>query len=106
MIEATDNIHVLHVDDEPDFAEMTASFLENEDNRFSVETATTASDGLALLADNTFDCIVSDYDLVNETGLEFLQTVRETYSEVPFILFTGKGSEEVASAASIVICWI
>lgn len=32
-------------------------------------------------------------------GLEFLQTVREEYPHLPFILFTGKGTEEVASDA-------
>jgi ActR/RegA family two-component response regulator len=32
-------------------------------------------------------------------GLEFLQAVREHYSDLPFILFTGKGSEAVASDA-------
>lgn len=31
------------------------------------------------------------------TGVEFLQTVRERDEELPFILSTGKGSEEVAS---------
>ena len=32
-------------------------------------------------------------------GIEFLETVRGTYPELPFILFTGKGSEQVASDA-------
>jgi PAS domain S-box-containing protein len=34
-----------------------------------------------------------------QNGLEFLQVVRNTHSELPFILFTGKGSEEIASEA-------
>jgi PAS domain S-box-containing protein len=33
------------------------------------------------------------------TGLEFLREVREEYHDLPFILFTGRGSEEVASDA-------
>jgi PAS domain S-box-containing protein len=32
-------------------------------------------------------------------GLEFLQIVREKYPDLPFILFTGQGSEEIASEA-------
>jgi PAS domain S-box len=35
----------------------------------------------------------------DQNGLEFLRTVRETHPELPFILFTGKGSEEIASEA-------
>jgi len=92
-------IRVLHVDDESDFTEMTATFLEREDERFSVETATSASEGLDYIAENQIDCIVSDYDMPSQDGIEFLKTVREEHLNLPFILFTGKGSEEVASTA-------
>lgn len=51
------------------------------------------------LADGRIDCIVSNFDLPNRTGIELLETVRETHPEIPFILYTGMGSEEVASEA-------
>jgi len=92
-------VRLLHVDDEPDFADLTASFLERENDRFEVETATGAEDGLNRLSDEEFDCIVSDYDMPGQNGIEFLETVRENHPELPFILYTGKGSEEVASDA-------
>ncbi|QAU11980.1 PAS domain S-box protein [Halorubrum sp. BOL3-1] len=92
-------IDVLHVDDEPDFADTAAAFLEREDDRLNVETTPSASDGLACLADATFDCVISDYDMPKMDGIEFLETVRKKYSALPFILYTGKGSEEVASDA-------
>jgi PAS domain S-box-containing protein len=95
----SDTIRVLHVDDEPDFAELAATFLEREDDRFEVETATDASEGLAELATATYDCIVSDHDMPGQNGIEFLQRVREEDPDIPFILYTGKGSEEVASDA-------
>jgi len=94
-----DTIRVLHVDDEPDFADMAATFLEREDDRFEVVTAPDAHGGLARLADEAFDCVVSDYDMPGETGIEFLDAVREEYPDLPFLLYTGKGSEEVASDA-------
>jgi PAS domain S-box-containing protein len=96
---SSDSIHVLHVDDEPDFAELTGEFLEREDDRLTVETATNARDGLDRLVNDDFDCIVSDYDMPGQNGIEFLETVREDNPDLPFILFTGKGSEEVASDA-------
>jgi len=78
---------------------MTATFLERENDRFSVETATDADEGLERLVENEYDCVVSDYDMPGNDGIEFLKSVREKYLDLPFILFTGKGSEEVASEA-------
>nr|WP_243641448.1 PAS domain S-box protein [Natrarchaeobius halalkaliphilus] len=95
----SETIRVLHVDDEPDFADLTALFLQRNDERFDVETAASACDGLEYLATHDVDCVVSDYDMAEINGIEFLETVREDHPDLPFILFTGKGSEEVASDA-------
>jgi PAS domain S-box-containing protein len=92
-------VDVLHVDDEPEFAETAATLLEREDERFEVETATSAAEGLDRLADDGYHCVVSDYDMPGRSGIEFLEAVRETYPTLPFILYTGMGSEEVASDA-------
>ena len=92
-------IRVLHVDDEPNFADTAAAFLERENDRFTIETAHSANDGLDRLTTTDFDCIVSDYDIPDQNGIELLETVRTEYPDLPFILFTGKGSEEVASDA-------
>jgi PAS domain S-box-containing protein len=94
-----DSITLLHVDDDPEFAELAAEFLERADDRFTVDTAPSADEGLAQLTRNEYDCVVSDYEMPTASGLDFLETVRETHPELPFILFTGKGSEEVASEA-------
>ncbi len=92
------SIRILHVDDDPKFADLTATFLEREDDRFTVETATSATDGLDRLTEE-IDCIVSDYEMPVTNGIEFLEAVRDEYPDLPFILFTGKGNEEVASDA-------
>ncbi|MFB6210436.1 MAG: response regulator, partial [Halobacteriales archaeon] len=99
QITNTGSISILHVDDDPDFAELTATFLEREDDSITVDIVTSASDGLDRLETTKIDCIVSDYEMPGQNGIEFLQAVREEYPELPFILFTGKGSEEVASDA-------
>ncbi|MBB6644919.1 PAS domain-containing protein [Halobellus ruber] len=99
MGRASNAIRVLHVDDEPDFADLATTFLEREDDRFNTETATSAAEGLDRLSGRTYDCIVSDYDMPGQSGSEFLETVRDEHPDLPFILFTGKGSEEVASDA-------
>ena len=97
--ESPATIAVLHVDDEPGFGELTAAYLEREDERLDVTVATSVDEGLERLDETRFDCIVSDYDMPGQNGLEFLATVRERWPDLPFVLFTGKGSEEVASEA-------
>jgi len=96
---SVDEVSVLHVDDDADFADVAAAMLEREDERLSVTTVTSAADGLDRLADREFDCVVSDYDMPGCNGVEFLEAVREEYPDLPFVLFTGKGSEEVAAEA-------
>ena len=99
MSRTADGIRVIHVDDDPDFAEVTATFLEREDDRFSVATATSAEEAIDRLAADGFDCVVSDYEMPGEDGIDLLETVREREGDLPFILFTGKGNEEIASEA-------
>jgi len=92
-------IRVLHVDDDPEFADLTQTFLAGKHDGFSVETASSAAAGLERLEAREFDCIVSDYEMPEQDGIAFLETVRETHPTLPFVLFTGKGSEEIASEA-------
>lgn len=92
-------INVLLVDDNPAITDLTASFLKREDDRFRIQTATGAGEGLSVINNCHPDCIVSDFDMPEMDGIEFLQTVRKEFSTLPFILFTGKGSEAVASDA-------
>jgi PAS domain S-box-containing protein len=95
----TGTIGVLHVDDDREFADLTATALEREDDRFAVETAPDAGGALDRIEDRSPDCVVSDYDMPGRDGIEFLRAVRDRSPDLPFILFTGKGSEELASEA-------
>ncbi len=95
------SVRVLHIDDYPGMGKVVKAALEQEDDRFTVCTETSAEAGLdRLMGDGeSFDCIVSDYDMPEKDGIEFLSEVREEFPKLPFLLFTGKGSEEVASDA-------
>lgn len=92
-------IRVLHVDDESDFAEVAATSIERRDDRLNIETTTSPRDALTRIRTKDVDCVVSDYDMPSLNGIEFLEAVREEFPELPFILYTGKGSEDVASNA-------
>ncbi|SDY75648.1 PAS domain S-box protein [Halopenitus persicus] len=97
----SERIRVLHVDDQPEFGELVATFLQRVDDRITVVTESSVADGRDRLdaETNRIDCVVSDYDMPGMNGISFLEDVREEHPTLPFILFTGKGSEEVASEA-------
>ncbi|WP_420182661.1 response regulator [Haloarcula sp. KBTZ06] len=98
-VEQSQQCTVLHVDDDPQVGELVEMYLERINDHFNVVTKTSAVAALDFLRTEQVDCIVSDYDMPNTDGLEFLELVREQYQDIPFILFTGKGSEEIASEA-------
>ncbi len=91
-------IRVLLVDDEPALLDIGKIFLERTSD-MQVEPVTNASEALELLSSEPFDAIVSDYEMPGMNGIEFLKAVRKEDSHVPFIMFTGRGREEVAIEA-------
>jgi len=95
----TDTIQILHVEDDPAFADLTATYLRREADQFAVTSVRDPQAAQEHLGESPVDCIVSDHDMPGQTGIEFLRTVRDEFPDLPFILFTGKGSEEVASEA-------
>ncbi|CAI48402.1 receiver/sensor box histidine kinase [Natronomonas pharaonis DSM 2160] len=95
----TDPVRVLHVDDEPGFAPLTAEFLEREHAAIEAETTTDPAVALDRLAESTFDCVIADYAMGGWDGIELLRAVRNRYPDLPFVLFTGEGSEDIASRA-------
>ncbi|MDS0282809.1 response regulator [Haloarcula onubensis] len=92
-------IRVLLVDDQPDLAEVTGLHLENRRDSFEVVLAPDGPTALDRLEATAVDCVVSDYEMPGMDGLELLRAVTEREPSLPFILYTGKGSEEIASEA-------
>jgi len=92
------DIRVLHVDDDEQFGELTASFLRQLGS-FDVTTRTRYESAVSVVDEESFDCVVCDYDLGSHDGLDVLAAVRDRDPDVPFVLFTAKGSERVASDA-------
>ncbi|WP_435064934.1 response regulator [Halobaculum sp. EA56] len=94
-------VHVLCVDDEPGFRDLLARVLTEELDDVTVSTAAAAAEAEAIVADAepSVDCVVSDYDMPDRDGLDLLRSVRDAEPDLPFLLFTGKGDEAVASEA-------
>ncbi len=91
-------ISVLYVDDEPDLLSLGKIFLERK-GEFTVETAISGEAALSLLSENRYDAVVSDYQMPGIDGIALLKMIREKDPVIPFILFTGRGREEIVIQA-------
>ena len=89
---------VLHVDDDFSFLELSKQILEDMGN-FVIDTACSVDEGLKKLEAIKYDAVISDYEMPTKNGLQFLQEIRDQKNDIPFVLFTGKGREEVAIKA-------
>jgi PAS domain S-box-containing protein len=97
--ERTDTVQLLLVDDESDLAEVTALHLQRRRDAFDVTVVTDGPSALDVLETEAIDCVISDYEMPGMDGLELLRAVTDRDPTLPFILYTGRGSEEIASEA-------
>jgi PAS domain S-box-containing protein len=93
-----DTLHILHVDDDVCLLEVSKQILLMENN-FEIENVSSVDEAFQKMEQQTYDAIVSDYEMPQKNGLEFLKEVREQKNDITFILFTGKGREDVAVTA-------
>jgi PAS domain S-box-containing protein len=66
---------------------------------FEIDNACCVDEAFQKLKTGLYDVVVSDYEMPQKDGLQFLKKLREQNNKIPFILFTGKGREEVAIQA-------
>ena len=90
--------HILYVDDEPSLLEIGKLYLERRWG-FTVTTVQSAKEALQHLKLDPYDAIVSDFQMPEMDGIELLQEIRIQYQDLPFILLTGRGREEVVIKA-------
>jgi DNA-binding response OmpR family regulator len=91
-----DTMRVLLVDDDEDMLVVAKRNLEKRDPRLVIATATDGDVALESFRTGRYEAIVADYQMPRMDGLELLRHIRDEDEEMPYILFTGKGREEVA----------
>jgi PAS domain S-box-containing protein len=87
------------VDDDEKLLEVTQRYLNRAEPTLTLITSSSAQEALQILQKNQFDVVVSDYQMPDMDGLELLQKLRGEGNDIPFVMFTGKGREEVAMQA-------
>ncbi len=91
-------LRILHVDDDLCFMEVSKQILTVENN-FDIDTVVSVDEAFKKMEKQSYDAIVSDYEMPLKNGLDFLRELRKKKNEMPFILFTGKSREDVAVKA-------
>ena len=92
-------LKILHVDDNDSLLFVAQRYFEKHAPDFILFQATSANDAFTILEKEQLDAIVCDYQMPVKDGLEFLQELRSSGNQIPFIIFTGRGREEVAIEA-------
>jgi len=98
VLDLNEKIRVLLVDDDRSLLKIAKQCLEME-APLQVDTSLSVEEALKKLDEEKYDVIISDYQMPAKDGLEFLKELRAKDNKIPFIMFTGKGREEVAIKA-------
>jgi len=85
---------ILVIDDEESILNLVAIILRSRG--YEVATASNAQTGLELVSSLNPSLVLLDYMMPGIDGLEALQKIRSGYPDTYVIMFTGKGSEEIA----------
>jgi CheY-like chemotaxis protein len=90
------NRRVLLADDDPDFLDVVAAWLEGDGA--IVVRATSGADLLERLAeDGPFDLVITDVSMPWMSGLHVANAAREAGLDVPFIVVTGLDDAAISS---------
>ncbi|QDT37556.1 ATP-binding response regulator [Stratiformator vulcanicus] len=89
---------ILVVDDVKADRRLVEGLLAAEDD-FESRTASDGADALDVIKDWSPDLVVTDLQMPQIDGLELVTLIKEEFPQLPVILLTGKGSEEIAIEA-------
>ena len=86
-------LYVLALDDEPDQLELMKFFIEDNDPDLVVDTLSNPEEIIEMIKNKPYDCILADYAMPGMNGVELVTIIKEI-KDIPFVLYTGRGSEQ------------
>src|SRR5262245_58208301 len=88
---------VLVIEDDADTAELLVRALGAAS--FAVEVVSSGHAGRRRLTDGELDVVLLDYRLQDEDGITCLQAIHRQHPDIPVVVMTAHGSEEIAVEA-------
>ena len=98
VVDPSDEIRILHVDDDVNQSEFLKYFLPANDAKLHIDTVNDPNEAIDCLREFNYDCVVTDYQMPSINGIELAHLIRIQF-DIPIIIYTGQGSEEIASSA-------
>lgn len=92
-------IRILHIDDNFHDRQLVKDALQKESGEYEILEADSRENFEKFLANGNFDLVLSDFNILGFDGLSVLRMVKSKYPDIPVIIVTGTGSEEIAIEA-------
>jgi signal transduction histidine kinase len=89
-------LRLLVVDDDEFDRMAVRRLLKTSDLRTVVDEAATPEETLERLGGGSYDCILLDYYIPGVAGHSLIEAIGEAAPDVPVVIFTGRGDEDVA----------
>ncbi len=86
-------VHVLVVDDEPDFLEPLAFWLTSRG--YQVSKAPNGLEAIRMLQDKAPDIVFLDINMPGIDGIETLRRIRQTHAKLPVLIVTAAYQDDV-----------
>ncbi|MDD3574920.1 MAG: response regulator [Methanospirillum sp.] len=86
-------LRVLHVDDQYQWRNIVSDYLTLF-GEYEIISAESGEQAIDLLRVSSFDIIISDIQMPEMNGIEFLQIIRSCNESIPFIFLTGTRHED------------
>ncbi len=99
MTDGSRPLHLLLIDDTPSDRELARIAISKEYPAFHAVEITNPDELEAALNIGGFDAVVTDYALGWSNGIDVLNRIKARYPDVPVVMFTSSGSEEIAVTA-------
>jgi len=92
--------HILLVEDSNFMATKVVETLEAA-HEFVISTVSTAEEARRALQNGSYDCVISNYELPDESGIDLAESLRgdNDIPSVPLVILTGRSLEPLAKAA-------
>jgi len=94
-----EDVNVLFVDDDENFNDLARDFFSREECGINLIVCGNPENVIDEIESKDIDAVVSDYKMPTMNGFELFEKIRERWDDIPFIILTGEGEEDVAMEA-------